>query len=189
MKDMKGTKDMKLTLGIDPGTRNIGVCIIRDGSVLVERRVIQTPRGMSLESTLAYILIELEELVDYCHMIHAAAVEGVVWFGKVRKIVLPLSHVAGALAGFLWAKGIPTYLVPPAMKKLGGRIPLGRKPSEHEKDAAQLARLAYLAEFASTFFDRRSREAVAKHKISAPKNVPGRVSNDHGQASNERGST
>lgn len=162
-----------ITFGVDPGTRNIGVCVLQDGKTVKDRWVIRTPQGLGLEQTIAYILEEL--YIEIPNDVGAAAVEGVVWYGKVRKIILPLSHVAGAIAGFLFARGIPTYLIPPAMKKLGGRVSLGPQPSEHEKDAAQLARLVYLAEFAASRLAPRSRDAVAKHKISVPNHARGRA--------------
>lgn len=159
-----------ITLGVDPGTRNTGICVLHDGKDLIRRCIIRTPQGYGLESAIAWILLAIQDSPE--SRIDAACVEEVVWIGKPRKIVIPLSHVAGAITGFLVARGIPTYLVPPAMKKMAGRWPaLGRGASEHERDAALLAKLAYFAEFAPGRLSRRGRLAVNKHKLSVRDNA------------------
>jgi len=68
-----------------------------------------------------------------------AAVEQVSWFGRARRITLPLSHAVGAILGLLWSRGVDSFMLTPGMKK-GAKL---RKPaswSEHEYDAALLAK-------------------------------------------------
>mgnify|MGYP001617655747 CR=1 FL=1 len=161
---------MLVVLGVDPGIRNTGWCILVDGKAK-EHGVIRTQRQSWVEC-IAIILRGLTKIIvdwnpDF------AAVEHVAWYGRSRKITLPLSHIAGAITGSLLVNGIPTYCLIPSMKAKK-KWPV--KWSAHEVDAANLALVAEQQESArsageNSFLQRHL--AVDKRKLSVVANVDG----------------
>ena len=134
-------------LGVDPGLRHTGWCVIEDGPVRVlAKGTIIPPGSTQPEVVIPFVLKELRN-VWATHGIGAVVVEQVTWYGKGRRITLPLSHVAGAVSGFFLGKRLPVSLVLPAMKKRIKKKPFrfsGAGWTEHAKDAALLALLAFL---------------------------------------------
>src|SRR5688572_3315394 len=125
-------------LGIDPGIKNTGWCVMRNGRV--GRHGVIVPPGnkkLPLEFCLQYILTELDPIIIR-EEIAVAAVEHVVWQGRRRRITMPLSHIAGAIIGYCLARGLVVHALTPAMKDKK----VFELPTEHEKDAANLARVA-----------------------------------------------
>lgn len=159
---------MSTVLGIDPGIRNTGWCILVDGKAKAHG-VIHTQRQPWVEC-IAIILNRLDNMVgDWS----SAAVEHVAWYGRSRKITLPLSHIAGAITGFLIGTGIPVYCLIPSMK---AKKKWPAKWSEHEKDAANLALVAEQYESARSAADAsylRLHLAVGKRRLSVTDTVRG----------------
>ena len=163
-------------LGVDPGLRHTGFCIVGEGNRVVARGVLVPPgRGrIQPEKVIDYVLPALCRLIDEHHP-HCAVVEQVTWYGARRRITLPLSHVAGAIAGFCLGIGIPVYLLLANMKR-GGKAPRGKSWTEHERDAYMLASVVKRHLAAAAAGDRSTlpeRSAVARRRITAPKSAHG----------------
>lgn len=130
---------------MDPGLRHTGWAILVDGKIVGRGVIIPPGKGkVPAEVVIAYVIPKLNDVIlnaetgtDFA----AAAVEQVAWYGVAKKIILPLAHVAGAITGFLLACGIDVFLLPANMKT--SKLRTGTSWSEHEKDAALLADVAY----------------------------------------------
>lgn len=137
-----------IILGVDPGLRHTGYALV-DGPRLVSRGTIDLSSPDPTPLTPVDVIPSvLRELVDLAGLAAVGAVEEVVWQGQRRRGMLPLAHVAGAVAAWLLGQGIPVYLLTPAMKHKGA-IPKGiarRLKTPHERDAYRLARFAARAE-------------------------------------------
>ena len=132
-----------IVLGVDPGLRHTGYAVLRDGRP-VETGVLVPPGALSLEVVIRFVTEQLRGIVHQWKPEYAA-VEQVAWFGRQRRVTMPLSHIAGAIAGFLLGRGVSTCLLLPTMKgERRIKIPrMGRSWSEHEKDAFRLATIAH----------------------------------------------
>lgn len=161
-------------LGIDPGLRHTGFCLTEGENRVVARGVLVPPgRGrIQPHQVLSAILPAVEKLIKQ-HQPTLAVVEQVTWYGKGRRITLPLAHVAGGLVGFLLANKISVYLLLANQKTILCRK---RGWSEHEKDAYVLAtevRRYLAAENAGDVSTLRRRSAVGQRKIIVPRNTHG----------------
>jgi hypothetical protein len=139
-----------LILGVDPGIRNTGWCIISSKTGRAGRHGVIQPPGagnITTEWAVQYTLNKLGEIIA-AELPCCASVEQVVWQGRRRRIAIPLAHVAGAIVGFILGQGIPVYVLTPNMKPKDGVVPLPDGWSEHEGDAANLARVARMNELA-----------------------------------------
>lgn len=161
-------------LGIDPGLRHTGFCLTGEGDRVVARGVLVPPgRGrIQHHQVLAYVLPRLGVLIDE-HRPDIAVVEQVTWYGRGRRITLPLAHVAGAIAGFCLSRNVSVYLLLANQKTFLCRK---RGWSEHEKDAFVLATEVRRYVAAETAGDRtilRKRSAVGARRIIAGSNAHG----------------
>jgi Holliday junction resolvasome RuvABC endonuclease subunit len=163
-------------LGIDPGLRHTGWAVIDDkGRAVAKGTIVPPGRGrIQPHEVLEYVLDRL------CYIIaefvpDVAVVEQVAWYGRGRRITLPLAHVAGGIAGFLLGRYIPVHLLLAAQKNFVCR----RKGwTEHEKDAYVLAivvQKAVVADGAAGSSTRRKPSAVVRRKITAPRIVHGKL--------------
>ena len=174
---MKSIKTLAKILGVDPGLRHSGWCVLNEDGSYGEHGVV-IPPGHTKQPTddyLRYILPSFRKIIKEHGPFQAAAIEQVVFQRHNRNITIPLSHVAGALVGLIWGKGIPVFLLTPNMKTFTIRK---KEWSEHEKDAAVLATVvqrylnALIANDTSTL---RKLSAVARRNISVKKNVLGNI--------------
>lgn len=124
-----------VSLGVDPGLRNLGLCVLKDRTVLMTD-TIDPGSTADFPALLNMISSHLRGLLR-CWPIDVAAVESVVWLGRRKRMLFPLCQIAGFVTGVLVSAQIPTYLLTPNMKG-----PYKKKPSrwtEHEYDAFRLA--------------------------------------------------
>lgn len=122
-------------IGIDPGIRNVGVVVADDEKPLYYSTLTTPEKDLAI--VLGVYLRTLASLIKKYRPV-VAALEQVVWQGRQRRNMIPLSHFAGAMTGLLVANGIPTYQLTPNQKKIVTR----RKGwTEHEKDAYSLTRV------------------------------------------------
>ncbi len=102
-------------------------------------------------------------------------VEQVTWYGRARRITLPLSHVAGGIAGYVLAAGANVYLLQ-ASQRLREIPPSWQKwPTDHERDAAALAIVVHQhlhARTADGVSTPPKPSAVLARIITAPPNAP-----------------
>lgn len=166
-----------IILGVDPGLRHLGVAVLEDGKVLYHDTMIPPGRGKistedAIRAALCFMSILIEEWgPDY------AVVEQVTWYGKRYRIMLPLSHIAGACVGYL-VHHCPVYLLL-ANQRRPVRIPkawLGESWDDHQRDAAALATVvrrhhAALAAGDPSMHPKLS--AVARRIITVPKAAHG----------------
>jgi len=133
-----------MILGVDPGLRHTGIVVLADdGKVVFRTTVGPTRKGkLRVGEVLGVVLTTLAGLVTGPWRITRAGVEEVTWYGKGRRITLPLSHIAGGIAGYLLAAGIPVTLLLAGMRSPERRPPLRSTKgwTEHELDAWQIAR-------------------------------------------------
>ena len=163
-----------IILGLDPGIRNFGYAVLNDTKV--SRRGVWTPPGkgkLLASQVLAYVLPLLAQLVAETAP-EIAVIEEVVWRGMRRRITMPLSHVAGGALGLLVGQGVPVYLLTPGMKTRGVKTPRGW--TEHEADAANLARRVHGALSAVGDSGRKPSEVREAKRIFAARLVPSSVS-------------
>lgn len=126
---------MARILGIDPGLRNVGLCVMEGRKVLHHDTF--DPGGGIVSEIINQIIFVLKAQVTRWQPT-LAAVEQVVWQGRRNRNMIPLAGVAGAIAGYLVGRGIPTYVLTPSMKADDWQSP----PSgwtEHDRDARALA--------------------------------------------------
>jgi len=159
-------------LGIDPGIRNTGWALVRNGRP-TKWGLWETPGEGRLTSAmvLAWVLPKLGALVA-AEKPTSAAVEEVVWQGRAKRIALPLAHVAGAIAALLVARGVRVLLVSPNMKDHDALVLRG-DPSPHELDAARLAMRARDADGVAGDTGRSKRSRAEAQRIIAARSVPG----------------
>ena len=159
-------------LGVDPGLRHTGLAILdAKGKVLDHTTLLYPEEGK--HPTEAYLRFILPLVATYtrCFEPTAAAVEQVGWYRRAVRITLPLSHVAGALVGLLYAAGLDVFLLMGNMKEKGKRPPRGW--DEHQLDAALLAKRVLTALRAGDADERSA--AVLARRITTPPPVPGRT--------------
>mgnify|MGYP001559979041 CR=1 FL=1 len=157
-------------IGIDPGIRHTGYAIGDNRGKRIASGVLIPPiKGKLLaHQVIRYVLTELHKLLIK-HKPKLAAVEEVVWQGRRKRIMFPLSLVAGAVVGFLLARGISVYVLTPTMKKNKPQPGL----SDHENDAYGLLNAAVLAEAAVKSSTPRKPSAAQLRKIIATEIVHG----------------
>lgn len=128
-------------LGFDPGIRHTGWAVLRDSHPLAVGTLVPATTSKLLPSeVLAFVRPVVIELISK-YTPSVTVVEEVTWYGRARRAMLPLAHVAGAIAGMSSALGVPTYLLLAAMRNKTKRWP--KRWSEHERDAARLAYRMY----------------------------------------------
>ena len=164
---------MATVLGIDPGVKHTGWCVLQDGKPVARGVIIPPGDGKHFVSeVLAWVLPKMSAVLqDY--MPTLVAVEEVTWFGRGRRITLPLSHIAGALMALSSLSGSVTFALLPHQKPKKRPRWITKIWSEHEADAALLALAAISltelldgAEPADTASARKRQLAVAKRRIS-----------------------
>ena len=170
---------MRTVLGIDPGVKHTGWCVLRDTGPLsvykpIARGVIIPPgEGKhGVAEVLSWVLPRMRQvLLDYGPTL--VAVEEVTWYGRGRRITLPLSHVAGALIALSALSKAVLFVLLPGQKVKKRPRWITEKWSEHEADAALLALAAInlqelldCAEPADTACERKRQLAVSKRRIS-----------------------
>src|SRR5262245_20676360 len=95
-------------IGIDPGLRHTGYNVLEDGKSIASGTLVPPDDSLTITSVLSYVLPRLYNVIgQYAPTI--AVVEEVAWYGRPKKITLPLSHVAGAIMGLCAAVGLYTY--------------------------------------------------------------------------------
>lgn len=135
-------------LGVDPGVLHTGVCVVKNGKPAYRTTIVPARKKDPYYTFLPEILSSILAVVD-TYGPDIAAVEQVSWYGKGRRIILPLSHIAGAITGALLSHGVPVYCLTPTMKKTVTLKGINSSWDEHQKDAAMLATVAASAESVS----------------------------------------
>ena len=151
--------------------------VLRDKTP-VETGVLIPLGALTTESVIRYTITGLGKVFDTWHPEYAA-VEQVAWFGRRSRVTMPLSHVAGAITGFLLGRGVSTFLLLPTMKgERTIKIPrVGRGWSDHEQDAYRLAMTAgecVTARRVGASSSLRKLSAALRRCITAPQRVPGK---------------
>lgn len=165
-----------IILGVDPGIRHTGWVVLDDQTVVGRGTIVPPGRGKMLVSqALSFILPEIAAVLAAYHP-SIASVEEVTWYGKTRRITLPLSHVTGAVAGVCLASGVSVCLLLANMRK-NIKGPRGSaKWTEHERDAYALAtvlRKHLVALAAGEASALPARSAIPKRIITALVNAHG----------------
>lgn len=161
-----------MILGIDPGIQHLGVAqLTEDGKYRYSHTFKPPKTAKTIHQILRWQLAQLEELASESPRL--VVIEEVAWYGRARRITLPLSHIAGAIAGYFAGFGdIGVCMVIPSMKKKMK----GRKAwDEHQKDAVNLALVGYeylRALDANDLSMLKRLSAVERRLITAPPNVP-----------------
>jgi len=110
---------MKVVMGIDPGTANLGFGVVRvDGSHLValDGGVIETPSGEPVEKRLEAIHRDLAELIEW-HRPSAMAIEEI-YFGNNADSAMQVGQAAGVALLAAAQKGVDCFpYTPQAIKK------------------------------------------------------------------------
>jgi len=136
-------------LGIDPGYRNLGYCLVRTNNGTSHAEILQ--KGTLSLKTAKDWTIGLPKLVGQLvdkiqTQPKIVAIEMISWYGK-RKGVLALAHLAGAVAGPFVATGSVIKYFPASMVKQATLdYPAPKNFNEHEADALSLCRLALAQE-------------------------------------------
>lgn len=160
-------------LGVDPGVAHTGVVVLDGNRAVFNTTLVPSTEGrLTIEDVLRYVLPPLRQIVRRFEP-EAAAVEQVAWYGRARRITLPLSHIAGGIAGALWAMGVPVYFLVANMKT--SKLRIRKSWDEHQKDAALLAKVVQNYRTASNAGDLlylKKHSAVGKRIISAPEPAP-----------------
>ncbi len=137
-----------VVLGVDPGIKHTGWSILTlDTGRVMARGTIElvSRRRVGLADVLTYLdhALAAEVFPRVADVkVAVAGVEEVNYFGRAKRVVIPLAHVSGFIVGTLRARGIPTYIIAPAMKGPRDSIKCPVGWTEHEKDARTLARIA-----------------------------------------------
>lgn len=138
-----GAEALRTVLGIDPGLRNIGWAVARDGKVIAHGVFHPNKRKVvPLVSVIAQAVGFARDLIRK-YRVGRVVVEEVRWRGIRARVLFPLSHVAGALTavGVSMLDSESVALVPPHQRGRAPRLPAigGRGATPHELDAAALA--------------------------------------------------
>lgn len=132
----------QVILGVDPGIRHTGYCVLRDGKPIEHGVIVLEGRGkVAIADAIAFALSGLADIV-HRWVPTAGVVEQVGWYGSRKAITLPLAHVAGSIAGFLAADGFPVYLLLATQRRAASVKRPRRGWTEHDLDAYELATLA-----------------------------------------------
>jgi hypothetical protein len=169
----------EIVLGIDPGLKHTGWAVLTDGRPTAHGVLLFPEDGKHpTEEYVRFVLQGLSSIVNKYRPAQAA-VEQVQWHGRRQRITMPLSHVAGAVTGYLVACGLPVCLLTPNMKK-GVTYKQPKGWSDHEYDAALLAKKLLLyrdAERAGESSDLQRLDAVRRRIIIVTDSAPGSPSN------------
>lgn len=163
-----------IILGVDPGILHTGVCVIKTGKPVYHSTIVPMQSRAPFHTYIPHILSELQLILNE-YSVTVAAVEAVSWYGKGRRIILPLSHIAGAITGMLLTNELPVYFLTPNMKKAVKMKGFNSSWDEHQKDAALLAKIAENAELvfrAGGNSALRKPSAASARRITIPPPVP-----------------
>lgn len=163
-----------IVLGVDPGLRHTGWAVVKDSGQAAARGTLIPPGHGRIQphEVLEYVLPRLTDVIERFRP-DIVVVEQVTWYGRGRRITLPLAHVAGAIAGMCVGLGLPVYLLLANQKTFTCQK---RGWSEHEKDAFVLATEVqrYINALAAGDTSiRRKRSAVGARVITAGRNARG----------------
>lgn len=128
-----------IILGIDPGFRACGWCLVGDSKVL-SKGTVKNGSLKDWRPGIIRVINAVEDALQRRGAIDVVAVEEIVWYGK-RKGSLALAHLAGALYGYFSNHAAVMFFLPRDVKALSATL---KKPSwnEHELDALALCQLA-----------------------------------------------
>lgn len=159
-------------LGVDPGLLHTGWAVLDDGKPIALGTLIP-PKKVELTShfVLSFVVPQLLAVARE-HLPEVVAVEQVTWYGKAKRITLPLSHVAGGIIGALLTLEIPVYVYLPGMKP---KVRARKAWDEHQKDAVALALAATQHEAALIAGDTsflRKHLAASKRRITIARSAP-----------------
>ena len=144
----------QVILGIDPGLRHTGYCVLVDGKPREHGVILLSGHGkVSIGNALSPIFSILSGLISEIRP-DCAAVEQVGWYGSRKAITLPLSHVCGGIVGFCAGRSISTYLFLANQRRPVAVKRPRRGWQEHDLDAYELALLARQVEDARGAGDR-----------------------------------
>lgn len=164
-----------MIIGIDPGLRHTGWCVIdEDGKPVARGTIVPPGRGRIQPHEVLNVVLPALDAVVTKYRPDYAVVEQVAWYGSSKRITLPLSHVAGGIAGYCTGLGCDTYLLLAAQKTFSCQ----RKGwTEHERDAYVLATVVRKHLVAAAAGERSahpSRSAVARRKITVDRSAHGK---------------
>lgn len=162
-------------LGVDPGLHHTGYALLDAKGRAVEHGVFEPPlKGKNLVNLyLGYILPWFFALLQRTKP-DVVVIEEVQWYGRARRIMLPLAHVAGALAGLALAHAKVYLLL--AHQRGHGKRKKGKKWTEHDTDAFWLAQAWLAYDRALSANDRsylRGHSSVGRRGISVEGTAPG----------------
>ena len=164
-------------LGIDPGMRHTGYCLLITGRPGKHGVIDLAGRGkVPIQDAITAALTGVRGLVRDLQP-DMAVVEQVAWYGRASRITLPLSHVAGAIVGYLLAQGIPVCLLQASQRVREIPKTWQKWTTEHERDAAALATALHRQQRASDAGGAstpRRPSAVVARIITIPPSAPGR---------------
>jgi hypothetical protein len=126
-----------IILGVDPGIKNTGLCVLDGGKPVFATTVVLPQRSKVLVMEVLQCVLPILNATITKYGPSVTVVEEVTWYGRSRRAMLPLAIVAGAIVGTSIARNVPTFLLLAAMRSKIKRLP--RKWTEHERDAARLA--------------------------------------------------
>lgn len=135
-----------ILLGIDPGFRNCGYCLVETNNgeqhaKVLHKGTLKLKSSKEWMTGIQTLLAELAtELADRPSP-EVVAVEMISWYGK-RKGVLALAHLAGAFAGAFGGRARVLLFPAVLVKRSTESYPTPKRFNEHEADALSLCRLA-----------------------------------------------
>lgn len=124
-------------LGVDPGIRHTGWCVLDDGKPVAHGLILVGGRGRLLVCEVLCVVIPSVRSLLKTYKPSAVVVEEVTWYGRARRAMLPLASIAGAIVGCASSSNICTYLLMASQRDRKRKWSV--KWSEHERDAAALA--------------------------------------------------
>ena len=132
-------------LGVDPGYRNMGLCLLdTTGPKVIKRTTLHNGPIRAWQSGFPFLLDGIGKFIG-TNIPDAAAVEMISWYGK-RRGSLQLAHLAGGSVGYLLALGIRPvrFFSPKEVKSMSETNPSPKGFDEHQSDALSLCRLLAL---------------------------------------------
>ncbi len=127
-------------LGVDPGYRNMGLCLLdASTSRVIRKTTLHNGSINDWQKGFAPLLYGIEKFSGTA-TIDSAAVEMISWYGK-RRGSLQLAHLAGGCVGYLLARGIDTRFFTPKEVKAMSAKSTRKGYDEHQNDALSLCLL------------------------------------------------
>ena len=165
-------------LGVDPGLKHTGWALIDEKGKDKGHGVFVPPlKGKQLVNIFLGHILPWFEAILTLTVPHVVVIEEVQWYGKGRKIMLPLAHVAGALAGLaVFHPTRPKVYLLLAHQRGHGKRRFGKAWQEHDTDAFWLAQAFLAFDRALAANDRsylRGHAAVGRRSISVEGAAPG----------------